>query len=70
MKRKLIGKTLLKQFTKTMAFNIWPIAEASLSGERVRIHDSAFKELEINGIPGSIKSYARNNIEVLLEMDV
>ena len=23
-----------------------------------------FKELDINGIPGSIKSYAKNNIEV------
>ena len=49
---------------KIMAFNIWPIAEASLAGERVRIHDSEFKELNINGIPGSIKSYAKNNIEV------
>jgi methionyl-tRNA formyltransferase len=49
---------------KIMAFNTWPIAETKLSGERVRIHESDFRELDINGIPGSIKSTKNNFIEV------
>ena len=49
---------------KIMAFNSWPIAETTLSGERVRIHDSEFEKLNINGIPGSIKSLKNNLIEV------
>ena len=40
---------------KIMAFNSWPIAESTLSGERIRIHESEFKKLDINGIPGNIK---------------
>ena len=47
-----------------MAFNTWPVAETKLSGERIRIHESDFKELDINGIPGSIKSTKNNFIEV------
>ena len=49
---------------KIMAFNTWPVAETKLSGERIRIHESDFKELDINGIPGSIKSTKNNFIEV------
>ena len=49
---------------KIMAFNSWPIAETSLSGERVRIHESEFKKLDINGIPGNIKSFKDKIIEV------
>lgn len=49
---------------KIMAFNTWPVAETKLSGERIRIHESNFKELDINGIPGSIKSTKNNFIEV------
>ena len=49
---------------KIMAFNSWPIAETTLSGERIRIHESEFKKLDINGIPGNIKSFKNKTIEV------
>jgi len=49
---------------KIMAFNSWPIAESTLSGERIRIHESEFKKLDINGIPGNIKSFKNKIIEV------
>ena len=49
---------------KIMAFNIWPIAETLLSGERIRIHDSEFKKLDVDGIPGHIKSIKNKSIEV------
>jgi len=49
---------------KIMAFNSWPIAETNLAGERIRIHDSEYRELEVNGIPGTIKSTKDKYIEV------
>ena len=49
---------------KIMAFNSWPVAETTLSGERIRIHESQYKELEINGIPGNIRSIDDKFIEV------
>ena len=49
---------------KVMAFNAWPVAETILSGERIRIHDSEYKNLNINGIPGTIKSASNQYIEV------
>ena len=49
---------------KIMAFNQWPIAETTLSGERIRIHDSEYRNLDINGIPGNIKSVDNNLIQV------
>lgn len=49
---------------KIMAFNIWPVAETILSGERIRIHDSEFKKTTIDGIPGNIKSTKNKYIEV------
>ena len=49
---------------KVMAFNAWPVAETILSGERIRIHDSEYKNLSINGIPGTIKSVSNQYIEV------
>ena len=49
---------------KIMAFNAWPVAETILSGERIRIHDSEYKNLGANGIPGTIKSTKNQCIEV------
>jgi methionyl-tRNA formyltransferase len=49
---------------KIMAFNAWPVAETILSGERIRIHDSEYKNLSVNGIPGTIKSASNQYIEV------
>ena len=49
---------------KIMAFNSWPVAETTLSGERIRIHESEYKKLEINGIPGNIRSIDNEFIEV------
>ena len=57
-------KTAIKIHKKIMAFNSWPIAETLLSGERIRIHDSEYRELKINGIPGHIKSTNDKYIEV------
>ena len=54
---------------KIMAFNAWPVAETSLSGERIRIHDSEFRELKVNGFPGNIKSVSKKFIEVFTKMD-
>ena len=47
-----------------MAFNSWPVAETTLSGERIRIHESQYKKLEINGIPGNIRFINDQFIEV------
>ena len=55
------AKTIHK---KVMAFNAWPVAETILSGERIRIHDSEYKNLSVNGIPGTIKSVSNQYIEV------
>ena len=49
---------------KIMAFNIWPVAETLLSGERIRIHESEFKKLDVDGIPGNISSIENKCIEV------
>ena len=49
---------------KIMAFNIWPVAETLLSGERIRIHESEFKKLDVEGIPGNIRSIENKCIEV------
>ena len=49
---------------KIMAFNAWPVAETILSGERIRIHDSEYTNLSVNGIPGTIKSTKDQYIEV------
>ena len=49
---------------KIMAFNAWPVAETILSGERIRIHDSEYKNLSVNGIPGTIRSTKNQCIEV------
>ena len=54
---------------KIMAFNQWPVAETTLSGERIRIHDSEYKDLEINGIPGNIKSLKDDLIHVFTKKD-
>ena len=55
---------------KIMAFNTWPIAETTLSGERIRIHESEFRKLDVNGIPGNIKSLDNNLIEVFTKNGV
>ena len=57
-------ETAEKIHKKIMAFNSWPVAETLLSGERIRIHDSEYRELKINGIPGHIKSTNDKYIEV------
>ena len=49
---------------KIMAFNIWTVAETLLSGERIRIHESEFKKLDVEGIPGNIRSIENKCIEV------
>ncbi len=48
---------------KIMAFNPWPIAEASLDGQRIRIFKSEYDKISISGIPGTIKSF-KDNIKV------
>ena len=49
---------------KVRAFNPWPMAEAELSGERVRIHGAVALPLEHPATPGTILAAGRDGIDV------
>ena len=49
---------------KVRAFNPWPIAEAQLAGERVRIHAAEAVDGEHDAAPGSVLRAARDGIDV------
>ena len=46
------------------AFNPWPIAEAQLAGERVRIHGAVALELAHGQAPGTVLAAAREGIDI------
>ncbi|OHE84561.1 MAG: methionyl-tRNA formyltransferase [Lysobacterales bacterium RIFOXYD1_FULL_69_11] len=46
------------------AFNPWPMAEAQLAGERVRIHGAVPLALEHRAAPGTVLLAGRNGIDV------
>jgi len=49
---------------KVRAFNPWPIAEADLAGERVRIHDARALASSHAAAPGTVLSASRDGIDV------
>lgn len=46
------------------AFNPWPIAEASLAGERVRIHGAEALDLAHGQAPGTVLAASRDGIDI------
>lgn len=46
------------------AFNPWPIAEATLAGERVRIHGAAALEVDHGQAPGTVLAASRDGIDI------
>lgn len=46
------------------AFNPWPIAEATLAGERVRIHGAVALEADHGQAPGTVLAAGRDGIEI------
>jgi methionyl-tRNA formyltransferase len=49
---------------KVRAFNPWPVAEASLAGERVRIHGAVAVAASRPGAPGEILAAGREGIDL------
>jgi methionyl-tRNA formyltransferase len=49
---------------KVRAFNPWPVAEAMLAGERVRIHDAIALPLAHGVAPGSLLLTSREGIDI------
>ena len=49
---------------KVRAFNPWPMAEATLAGERVRIHAALPLELAHDATPGTVLQAGRDGIDV------
>ena len=49
---------------KVRAFNPWPIAEATLAGERVRIHAAAALDVAHAAAPGTVLQASRDGIDV------
>lgn len=46
------------------AFNPWPIAEATLAGERVRIHGAVALDLAHGQVPGTVLAAGREGIDI------
>ncbi len=49
---------------KVRAFNPWPMAEAMLGGERVRVHGAVHLPLEHGAAPGAVLAAGREGIDV------
>ena len=49
---------------KVRAFNPWPIAEASIAGERLRIHAAVALPLEHAAAPGTLLSATRDGLDI------
>jgi methionyl-tRNA formyltransferase len=49
---------------KVRAFNPWPMAEASLAGERVRIHGAVALDAAHSSAPGTVLAAGRDGIDV------
>jgi methionyl-tRNA formyltransferase len=49
---------------KVRAFNPWPVAEAQLAGERVRIHGAVAIDEAHAAVPGSVLRAGRDGIDV------
>ncbi|MEN1928909.1 methionyl-tRNA formyltransferase [Luteimonas sp. MJ250] len=49
---------------KVRAFNPWPVAEATLAGERVRIHAALAVDAPVGATPGAVLAAGRDGIDV------
>jgi methionyl-tRNA formyltransferase len=49
---------------KVRAFNPWPMADASLAGERVRIHGAVALDAAHSSAPGTVLAAGRDGIDV------
>ena len=49
---------------KVRAFNPWPVAEAELAGERVRIHGAIALALDHGRVPGTVLAAGRDGIDI------
>ncbi|MEO7477827.1 MAG: methionyl-tRNA formyltransferase [Lysobacteraceae bacterium] len=49
---------------KVRAFNPWPIAEAVINGERLRIHEARVHEVTHNATPGSVLATAPDGLDI------
>src|SRR5690606_18666866 len=49
---------------KVWAFNPWPVAEATLAGERLRIHGAVALALDHGAAPGSVLAAGRDGLDV------
>jgi methionyl-tRNA formyltransferase len=49
---------------KVRAFNPWPVAEAIVNGERLRIHEAQARMPERIAAPGSVLAFARDGLDI------
>jgi methionyl-tRNA formyltransferase len=49
---------------KVRAFNPWPVAEAMVNGERLRIHEAQARMPERTAAPGSVLAFARDGLDI------
>ncbi|MEO8742658.1 MAG: methionyl-tRNA formyltransferase [Lysobacteraceae bacterium] len=49
---------------KVRAFNPWPIAEAVINGERLRIHEARARTINHNATPGSVLAMASDGLDI------
>src|SRR5690606_2164506 len=49
---------------RVRAFNPWPVAEAELAGERVRIHAASALQASHDAAPGTVLAAGREGIDV------
>jgi methionyl-tRNA formyltransferase len=49
---------------RVRAFNPWPVAEAQLAGERVRIHGAVALEQDVAAAPGTVLAASKHGIDV------
>jgi methionyl-tRNA formyltransferase len=49
---------------RVRAFNPWPVCEAEVGGERVRIHEAAPLPLAHHAAPGAVLAHTRSGVDI------
>jgi methionyl-tRNA formyltransferase len=49
---------------KVRAFSPWPVAEAMVNGERLRIHEACARAVEHTAAPGSVLAISRDGLDI------
>jgi len=49
---------------KVRAFSPWPVAEAVVNGERLRIHEARARAIEHTAMPGSVLAMSRDGLDI------